>query len=330
MIFPLNLIYLFNWKVKIKEMRLFLLSLIFIGIGKIGFAQEKLFLKPYNSQKQETSIIKSLQEINRQTGIILEYSSDSFEGSEKVFLDGTETTVGDALQKTLKGQPVKLVVKNNKIIIIPSATLFTSIHFPLQKYKFYGYIKESSSREPLISATLYEPSTQRGVFSNNRGYFNFWLPAGKHTVRISYAGLEPKILELNIQNNLRKDILLERREKSLTTVVIKPKYFTEDGSTKLLDDQYPASNMLNEDDPLSYLYLYPGLQNASYSFNSFLVRGGGADENLFLLDGNRIYNPTHLLGAISIINPTVLKSLRFYKSDFPARLGGSISSVLEI
>lgn len=77
---------------------------------------------------------------------------------------------------------------------------------------------------------------------------------------------------------------------------------------------------MGEADPVRASYILPGVENVAESFNGYMVRGGGMDENLFLLDGNPVYNPTHMLGALSIINQTVVSSMRLYKSDFPAVL----------
>lgn len=305
--------------------------MIFSGLCVTVLAQEKLFTESYHPNKKQASIAGYLQDINRQTGIVIEYASGNFDINKKVRLDKRETSVGAALQKILKGQMIKMIVHNNKIIIIPSSTPFIAVNSLPSQYRLYGYIKEKGSDEPLISSTIYEPATQHGTFSNDQGYFNLWLSEGEHVIKISYAGLQPRTLKLNLQDNRREDIALEMRKSQLATVVVKPGAASmEDGSINPYEEQFQSGNLNNNDDPLGYLYLYPGLQNSSYSFTSFQVRGGGADENLFLLDGNRIYNPTHLLGAISIINPTVLKSIRLYKSDFPARLGGSISSVIEV
>jgi len=85
----------------------------------------------------------------------------------------------------------------------------------------------------------------------------------------------------------------------------------------------PYNYLMGEADPVRAAYILPGVKNVPEAFNGFLVRGGGTDENLFLLDGNPVYNPSHMLGALSIINQSVVKSIRLYKSDFPARFSGA-------
>jgi outer membrane receptor for ferrienterochelin and colicin len=60
------------------------------------------------------------------------------------------------------------------------------------------------------------------------------------------------------------------------------------------------------------------------------VRGGGTDQNLFLLDGVPVYNASHLFGFMSVFNPDAVKSVQLYKGGFPARYGERLSSVVDI
>lgn len=293
-------------------------------------AQKKLLLTPYRPTTSKASIIEFLQDVNRHSGLVIEYSSTSFEANKVIELNGNVTTLGAVLEKVLEGQNVKLLEHNNKIILVPSAEPFTMVHLLPARYSFFGYLKEAESKEPLINATIYEPASQRGVVSNNQGYFNFLLPEGKHTLEISYGGLQPVILELNIHGNLRKDISLSVKKETNSTIVVESESLAKDGALKLTNEQLLSGGGMNELDPLQSIYLSAGVPQASATFSGFQVRGGGVDGNLFLLDGNPVYNPTHMLGAVSIVNPTVLKVVRLYKSDFPARLNGSLSSVLDV
>ncbi len=49
---------------------------------------------------------------------------------------------------------------------------------------------------------------------------------------------------------------------------------------------------LGEPDVIRSLYLQPGVKNTPEITNGLLVRGGSPDQNVFLLDGNKIFNPT--------------------------------------
>lgn len=55
-------------------MRNLLLILLFLSISAWGYAQKKLLQKPYQAHNTKGSIADFLNDINRQNGIVLEYS----------------------------------------------------------------------------------------------------------------------------------------------------------------------------------------------------------------------------------------------------------------
>lgn len=320
-----------NIGIESVNMKNLLLLISLFGLCQVAAAQKKLLVQSYHSQKQRGTIADFLQELNQYSGTVLEYSSGSFDANKLVQLNGDETTVGQLLQKVLEGQRVKLLEYNNKIILVPSPEPFNLQEFLPVRYALFGYIKEAGSKEPLTDATVYEPASQSGTVSNNYGYYNLLLSEGKHTIQFSYTGLQTVTLEVNVRRNAQKDISLQMSKQSIEkAIVIQSEEAPADGSTKITTGKKLPNVLAGESDPVRAGYLIPGVQNMVSSFAGYQVRGGGIDENLFLLDGNPVYNPTHLLGALSIINPTVMKTLRFYKSDFPARLSGSLSSVMDV
>jgi hypothetical protein len=88
--------------------------------------------------------------------------------------------------------------------------------------------------------------------------------------------------------------------------------------------------VLGEVDVLKSILLLPGVTNAGEGASGFNVRGGGADQNLILLDEATIFNSSHVFGFFSVFNPDAIKDLKLYKGGIPARFGGRASSVLEI
>ncbi len=88
--------------------------------------------------------------------------------------------------------------------------------------------------------------------------------------------------------------------------------------------------VLGEVDIIKSILFLPGVTNAGEGASGFNVRGGGADQNLILLDEATIYNSSHLFGFFSVFNPDAIKDLKLYKGGIPARFGGRASSVLDI
>src|SRR6478609_971606 len=87
---------------------------------------------------------------------------------------------------------------------------------------------------------------------------------------------------------------------------------------------------MGEVDLFKVLQLKPGIQTGGEGNSGLYVRGGGPDQNLVLLDNAPVYNPNHLFGFFSIFNPDAIQSIDLYKSAFPARFGGRLSSVIDV
>lgn len=91
-----------------------------------------------------------------------------------------------------------------------------------------------------------------------------------------------------------------------------------------------APTVLGEVDPIRSLTLLPGVSRTSDFNTAFNVRGGGADQNLILLDGATIYNPAHVLGFLSVFNADATDDVTLHKGAIPARYGGRLSSVVDV
>ena len=61
-----------------------------------------------------------------------------------------------------------------------------------------------------------------------------------------------------------------------------------------------------------------------------IYRGGSADQNLILLNGAPIINPSHFFGFFSAFNSDMIEDVTLYKSGIPAKYGGRVSSVMDI
>ncbi len=91
--------------------------------------------------------------------------------------------------------------------------------------------------------------------------------------------------------------------------------------------QTPA--MLGENDLLRSLSLMPGVHSEGEGGGGFEVRGGTSSQNLVLLDGITLYNPSHVMGIFSTFNSDAVSRATLFKGPIPACYGGATSSVLE-
>lgn len=87
---------------------------------------------------------------------------------------------------------------------------------------------------------------------------------------------------------------------------------------------------VGEPDVLRVLQALPGVVPVNDFATQLHVHGGGPDQNLFLLDGARVFAPYHLFGLAGACNPDAVRRVELFAGAVPARRGGALSSVVEV
>jgi hypothetical protein len=76
--------------------------------------------------------------------------------------------------------------------------------------------------------------------------------------------------------------------------------------------------------------MLPGIKSTGEFGTGISVRGGGNDQNLFLLEETQLYNTSHVFGLISAISPDIVSNVSLYKGFIPPEFGERASSVIDI
>jgi hypothetical protein len=310
-----------------------MLRLLFVLAGCLllsdAMAQNNLLDTKFHCRAAAGNANKLLHDLAAYSGFNIEYSPVILDSTANVVLRDGETTLGKVLNRILSGQRVSVIEKNNKIII-----LHADIPLPadalLERYMLYGFIQQENSLEPIPFASLRDVSARAICESNVFGFYSITLPAGEHMLQVSFTGSSSKTVTVDLIKNTQLNFFLSPALLPETQVAA-GNALKKDAGIKL--DRYQSglySNMLGETDPVRSLYLLPGNMESQESGGKLLVRGGDPGQSLFFLDGNQVFNPAHLLGEVSILGNTSIRSVQQYKNDFPARLSGGISSVTEI
>jgi len=201
----------------------------------------------------------------------------------------------------------------------------------------HGYIYDKSSGETLIGAYIYEPTKKIKTTSNTYGYYTMSIPEGVNKIIVSYIGYKKSTEELN----LTKDTIIDFYLSGITIdeIVI---LGNKDNEEKLQDRIEMGRVGLNienikslptvfgEFDIMKTLSLTPGIKLGIEGMTGLSVRGGSPDQNYILLDDAPVYNLAHLFGFVSVFNGDAIKKFDVWKSSFPARYGGRLSSIIDI
>lgn len=205
-----------------------------------------------------------------------------------------------------------------------------------RSYTVSGTVSDSKSGETLIGATVVDAASGKGAVTNPYGRFSLTLPAGGDVeLKVQYVGYEPQFFKFTHTANRQLTVKLvpsvQLDEVVITAERVGDTRSSQMSATEMTVEKIKAVPvMFGEADIIKALQLMPGVQSGSEGNSGMYVRGGGPDENLFLLDGVALYNVSHLGGFFSAFNTDAVKNVTLYKGSFPARFGGRLSSVLDI
>jgi len=199
-----------------------------------------------------------------------------------------------------------------------------------------GYVTDGRNGETIIGAKVYIPSIQKGVITNNYGFYSLSVPPGIYKVEYRVTGLGTKVKEIDLNNDVRLDMEVGSDLQNIEGVVVSAKAEDNVKSTKIgqieldIDEIKTLPAFMGEVDIIKTIQLLPGVSSAAEGGQGFYVRGGGPDQNLVLLDEAVVYNAAHLFGFFSVFNADAVKSVNLIKGGMPANFGGRMSSVLEV
>ena len=217
--------------------------------------------------------------------------------------------------------------------------LLTFLLLPLlaaaQSFTLSGAVTDAKSGETLIGATVVDARSGKGTVTNIYGRYSLTLKKDSVDIKVSFVGYEPQTFRMRLDRNRELNVKLSP-SVMLDEVVVTAERAGDTRSSQMSATEMTMEKiksvpvMFGEADLIKALQLMPGVQSGSEGNSGMYVRGGGPDENLFLLDGVPLYNVSHMGGFFSAFNTDAIKNVTLYKGSFPARFGGRLSAVLDV
>jgi CarboxypepD_reg-like domain/TonB-dependent Receptor Plug Domain len=211
--------------------------------------------------------------------------------------------------------------------------------------KVTGYVYDSESKLGIVGVNIIiikdddngDQTFQTGAAAGVDGhYLTSRLPIGKYNFTFRNMGYREKteIVEITkTSGTIELNVFLEQASVEIDEVIVRETKVTEeiisaiDLSPKMLS---LLPSLSGEIDVFKSLQLLPGIKVASEMSSGIYVRGGSPDQNLTLVDGSMLYNPSHLGNIASTFNTYALNEVKLIKGAFPAEYGGRLSSVLDV
>ena len=308
------------------------LYLFFACILLVNFLKGQITLEtPIHFSIENATPSEALNLLADQYDLGMAFSDDFFRKGRRINMHWENATLAVVLDEILKGAQVGYKLKNGYL------TLFRKEKsLPKRYYTISGYVEDEANREKLIGVNVFHKPSGKWATTNEYGFYSITLPEGKTELRYSYLGCEERTEKIDLSNSRRVDIGLQPGA-TLTEIIVTPtadsavlKTIASEG--QLMPPNYTkvAPGVGGESDILGMALMMPGVQSGADGFGGLYVRGGEAGQNLMLLDGVPIYNPSHIMGIFSVFNSDAIRSAKLMKGQFPARYGGRVSSVFDV
>ncbi len=222
------------------------------------------------------------------------------------------------------------------MMLFPAASLLHAQN--AEKGTISGYVEDADTKETLVGATLTVKGTKLGAVANKSGFFSIRnIPAGRQTIAVSSIGYERMEMEVTVEPGESQKLTFSLKPKSIQAeeVTVMADRDAEKRQVDVSRVNIPVAQLSQlriggEADVFRSLQYMPGILTSSQISSGLYIRGGSPDQNLVLIDGSTVYNPSHLLGFFSAFNPDAIKDVDLIKGGFPAEYGGRLSAVLNL
>jgi hypothetical protein len=201
-----------------------------------------------------------------------------------------------------------------------------------------GFIEDSVTKETIVGATVLIKGTSLGAYSNKDGFFSIsGIPPGDQILVVSFIGYAKREVRINVpdEGGVKVRVSMTTADVVKEGVTVQADRENERRQINISRVNIPMEQLSQiriggEADIFRALQMLPGVLTSSQISSGLFIRGGSPDQNLVLLDGMTVYNPTHLFGFISAFNNDAIKDVELLKGGFPAEYGGRMSAVLNV
>ncbi|MGE5425331.1 MAG: carboxypeptidase-like regulatory domain-containing protein, partial [Syntrophothermus sp.] len=295
-----------------KHKKLFLYMILFIC--PLALSAQDLDRKISFSVKNK-DLKEVITLISKKTGISFSYNPETIP-RKKITIAVQDQSIRNILNQLLLPEDIEYRLVEDHVILrkkAPDKNQPPEFRKEATKFTISGFLRDKSTGEPLIGATVYDKDNFIGTASNPYGFYSLTLPGGSYRIMISFVGYSKKEVLLQLKENLKINFELEALQQDIREVEVlskKERSLSDDQSFRLSAAQMTAlPGFAGEQDLIRSLQVVPGIQNYGDGSTLFYVRGGNADQNLILIDDAPIFNPGHMFGFFSVLAPEAIREM---------------------
>lgn len=296
----------------------------------LAFAQQ-LLDQPVSLSAKNVSLETALYQLIDESDVPLSFSNNILPNTS-VTINVQAQPLRKVLRQLFQGTNLSFLLEGQQILIFKRK--YTTR--PKRQFTISGFLKDEATQETLIGASIFDQKTKQGTITNEYGFYSLSLPEGEVEVLFSFLGYTSQVLRFRLDSSAVINQSLQSNLTLQTVEVVgrsgweqqRPREMSTDYLNPKMVEELPGLG--GETDILRAAYLLPGVQTGTDGVGGMFVRGGGAGQNLVLIDDVPVYNIYHAAGLLSVFNSQAVRSAKLLKGGFPARYGGRLSSVMDV
>ena len=142
-------------------------------------------------EASEMPLVNLLDELERQSGCRFSYESSLLEREPAATVAFHELPLAEALDRLFASRPI-VWRQTGRYVILRAARRLVTVS---------GFVRDASSHETLLSASVWDRGRSQGTVTNHYGYYSLLLPQGKVRLRASYVGFASRTVELDLRGD---------------------------------------------------------------------------------------------------------------------------------
>ena len=291
-----------------------------------AFGQMSPLDQPVSVKATDSSVLQVLTNLTATYQLRFSYAPDLLPLQRKVSLQAEQQPLRVVLDKLFGGSGIRYQIIGSQVVLqaVPALSMAVAAQTgPPTSATVSGYVTDAATGEALPgAAVLVAGRPELSVSTNTYGFYSLRLPAGDLPLQVRYLGYAPldTLLRLPQGGTLRAALRLRPLAQALNGVEVLASKATELDQVNRLSlrasELKQLPRLMGEADAVKAIQLLPGVQDGREGSSDLIVRGGGPDQNLVLLDGVPVYNIGHLLGLFSVFNPDAIKNVDVLKGGF--------------
>jgi len=284
---------------------------------------------------ENTSLLRIIDDIEEKTSYRFLYR-EALIADIKLTFDADRGSLFDKFSSAIKANQLGLKVDEDRnqglIYKSNSSTVNNQINIS-------GFVIDNNTGERLPFATLSwrEFGFIDGVITNVNGQFDISIESGdtELIILVSYVGYSSEKVHFQIDESIHwQDVAIRLNPKPYSgkEIVVQGINFYTPNDTVLNGlMKIGTFSPLGESNAVRSLQMIPAVSMSAAVNDGINIRGSSSDGFQVLLDGQTVYNQSHLFGLLDAMNADALKSSGFFYDVTPAQyqapLGGTLSLI---